>query len=196
MNTKILFSSLVLIVVGTLFGYLLAVNSDTEVATKVAVPKQTTEISKDNCIADECLLNELDYPVLELAPEVEEALKDGLDDEYKAYSTYQAIMDTYGNIRPFIMIARAEQRHIASLQALFDKYGIQIPENPYIDNIQVPGEIQEACQLGVEAEIENIKLYKEKLLPLVADYPDITQVFTNLMNASEQKHLPAFEKCN
>ena len=53
-----------------------------------------------------------------------------------------------------------------------------------------------ACQTGVDAEIANADLYKNILLPIVTNYPDITAVFTNLMNASEEKHLPAFEKCN
>jgi len=33
-------------------------------------------------------------------------------------------------------------------------------------------------------------------LPTASSYEDIVQVFTNLMNASEQKHLKAFERCN
>jgi len=56
--------------------------------------------------------------------------------------------------------------------------------------------LQEACQIGVDAEIANAALYRDELLPAVTAYEDITLVFENLMNASQQKHLPAFEKCN
>jgi hypothetical protein len=38
-------------------------------------------------------------------------------------------------------------------------------------------------------------LYRDKLIPEVTNYPDITEVFTSLMNASQDKHLPAFQKC-
>ncbi len=159
-------------------------------------PTPKSSITKDNCLADECLLDGVEYPVGKLTKDVIESMTLGLDDEYKAFSTYQAIIDTYGPIRPFIMIARAEQQHIAALQGLFDKYAITIPENKYIGNVEVPENIQDACALGVEAEIANVKLYKEKLIPLASSYADISQVYTNLMNASEQKHLPAFMKCD
>lgn len=155
----------------------------------------TTETSK-TCVGDECLqLENLEYPAETLPEDITTALKKAIDDEYKARSTYDAIISEFGNIRPFIMIVRAEEQHIAALKSIFDKYGIAIPENPYT-NISVPETVQKACQTGVDAEIENVRLYKEDLLPVVSRYPDITTVFTNLMRASEEKHLPAFERCN
>jgi len=98
-------------------------------------------------------------------------------------------------VRPFSMIIRAEESHITSLKSLFDKYGVTIPENTWAKKITVKPTVNENCQIGVDAEIANANLYKEQLLPIVAEYPDITNVFTNLMNASEQKHLVAFNKC-
>ena len=71
-----------------------------------------------------------------------------------------------------------------------------MPENVWLGTVSAPATLQEACQIGVDAEIANAALYQNELLPVVADYEDITAVFTNLMNASEQKHLPAFERCN
>jgi len=194
MNKKILFA-IFLLILGIVIGLLIN-KSETEKTVVSVAPTSMPSVSKTNCIGDECLLNDVDFPIKTLPEEIEQSLLKGLDDEYKAYATYQAIMDTYGNIRPFVMIARAEQQHIVSLQGLFEKYGIQIPENPYTGNVEVPGSIQSACALGVTAEIENVALYKEKLIPLVTNYPDISRVYTNLMNASEQKHLPAFERCD
>lgn len=130
-----------------------------------------------------------------LTPQAEQALKDALEDEYKAEATYQAIMLKFGNIRPFSNIVNAESQHIASLKSLFEKYGISIPENQ-TKNVVVPETIKLSCQAGVDAEIANAALYREKLLPAVKEYPDITAVFTNLMNASQNNHLNAFEKCN
>lgn len=59
-----------------------------------------------------------------------------------------------------------------------------------------PATLQEACQIGVDAEIANAALYRDELLPVVSENEDIMAVFENLMNASQQKHLPAFDRCN
>jgi len=94
------------------------------------------------------------------------------------------------------MIKGAEEQHIASLKSIYDKYGIEVPVNEWSDTVTVPASLQEACQVGVDAEIANASLYRDRLIPAVTEYEDIMLVFENLMNASEQKHLPAFEKCN
>lgn len=155
------------------------------------------KFNKGNCLADECLyVDELEYPVAELTEEAELALDRALDDEYKAYSTYDSVIKTLGSNRPFTMIIRAEESHISALKAIFDKYGLDAPENPYLGSITSPATYQEACQAGVDAEITNAALYEDELLPAVSEYEDITGVFTNLMNASANKHLPAFERCN
>jgi len=154
------------------------------------------QVTSKNCVAESCLsVQNLTYPVGDLSIEAQNALKLALEDEFKAYTTYQRIIDTFGLVRPFSMIIRAEESHIASIKALFDKYGLQIPANPWINKISVPATVQQACQIGVDAEIANAALYKETLLPQVSAYEDITQVFTSLMSASEQNHLPAFNRC-
>jgi len=152
--------------------------------------------SRQNCLADGCLaIDGLNYPAGDLTDKAETALKTALDDEYKAQATYEAIISKLGSIRPFIMIVRAEEQHISSLKAIFDKYGVEIPENSYTGKITAPETLVQACAAGVEAEIANAALYKDRLLPDVIDYEDITLVFTNLMNASQEKHLTAFERC-
>lgn len=153
--------------------------------------------NRGNCLADECLyVDELEYPVGELTDKAKAALASAIDDEYKAYSTYDVVIRTLGASRPFIMIRRAEEAHISALKALYDKYGLEAQDNPYVGNITSPATYQEACQAGVEAEIANAALYKDELLPAVSEYEDITGVFTSLMNTSQYKHLPAFERCN
>jgi len=152
--------------------------------------------TRDNCLADDCLLVEdLEYPAGDLPVDVQEALNEAINDEYKALTVYEGVVAELGMVRPFSMIMGAEEQHIASLKAVYDKYGLEIPANT-LGKISSPTILQEACQVGVDAEIANAALYKEELLPAVQEYEDIVTVFTNLMNASEQKHLPAFEKCN
>lgn len=160
------------------------------------VQQKGNGFNKQNCLADDCLqVNNMQYPAGELSQQARDALKRALDDEYKAHATYESVISKIGMERPFSMIIRAEEQHIASLKSLYDKYGLQIPENPWTGAVTVPASLQAACQVGVKAETENVRLYKEDLLPIVKDYPDLTQVFTSLMNASETKHLPAFQRC-
>jgi hypothetical protein len=156
----------------------------------------TKEINIANCLADECLLVDgLTYPVSTLPEEVAQALNEAIIDEYKALSTYTSVITKYGSVRPFSMIKGAEEQHIAQLSALFDKYGLTIPQEASIKSVKVPTTLALSCQLGVDAEIANAALYKDNLLKKVAKYSDISNVFTNLMNASIQKHLVAFDRC-
>ncbi len=153
--------------------------------------------NEKNCLGEECLkIENLKYPVGNLSNAVKDALDQAIEDEYKAHTVYEKVIDKLGSVRPFIMIVRAEEQHIASLKAIYDKYGITIPENQWENKIEVPGNLKESCQVGVDAEIANVALYRDKLIPAVKDYEDITTVFNNLMKASENNHLPSFEKCN
>jgi rubrerythrin len=163
---------------------------------RVFTNQNQSSANRQNCLGEDCLLvDDLEYPVGELSTSIQDALNEAINDEYKAYSTYEAVIKKFGNVRPFSMIIRAEEQHISSLKAIYDKYGLTTPQNFLSGTITAPATLQQACQIGVEAEIINASLYQDKLLPVVIDYPDIVTVFENLGNASQQKHLPAFEKC-
>ncbi len=134
-------------------------------------------------------------PVGELPTEVVEALNEAIMDEYLAHAVYDAVLKEIGSTRPFSRIIFAEESHISSLEYLYDKYGVPIPEDTLLGNVEVENTKTENCQIGVEAEIANAALYRDHLLPAVSDYPDITDTFIRLMDASQEKHLPAFERC-
>lgn len=142
-------------------------------------PSLTAEIQNSNVTANTSLQSALDKALL---------------DEYKAHVTYESVISKFGQVRPFINIVQAENNHIASLNSLYVTYNLKQPIIPST----IPNDfssLQEACAIGVQAEIDNAKLYKEELLPQVTEYPDVVTVFTQLMNASQQNHLPAFERC-
>lgn len=128
-----------------------------------------------------------------------DALLMALEDEYLAEATYADILDKLGDIRPFSNIIRAERKHQAALKELFATYDINIPKNPYFEGTKslaaTPSSKKAACNAGIEAEIANLKLYDDILLPMVANNADIVEVFTNLKDASEFNHLPAFNRC-
>lgn len=183
------------IAIGGMFGYQYQ-NQNQGVVPGLEQEQSRSTVNRQNCLADDCLLvDDVDYPVDTLPASVQSALQRALEDEYAAQATYEAVIGEYGMVRPFSMIIGAEEQHIATLKVLFDKYGMAIPANPYTGTIAAPASLTAACETGVAAEIANASLYEDELLPAVEDYPDITQVFTSLMNASQDKHLPAFERC-
>ncbi|MBR9971171.1 ferritin-like domain-containing protein [Magnetospirillum sulfuroxidans] len=122
-----------------------------------------------------------------------QALCAALDDEYKARATYAAVIDRFGPVRPFINIIQSEQRHINALQMLFRRRDWSIPADPYGGMIVAPASLEEACRLGVQAEIDNVALY-DRLNRLAADDAEVLAVFANLQQASQERHLPAFQR--
>jgi hypothetical protein len=122
------------------------------------------------------------------------ALIEAIEDEYKARATYRSILNKFGAIRPFVNIIESEERHIRALIPLFWKYEIPLPEDNWQERVEVPNSVQEACQAGVQAEIENAEMY-QRLLDLTQGYPDVQRVFLNLQRASQNNHLRAFQRC-
>lgn len=125
---------------------------------------------------------------------VSNVLIEAINDEYKARATYRHVIRKFGEIRPFINIVDAESRHVEALIPLFHKYSVAVPEDSWDSRTEAPHSVLEACQIGVEAEIENAKMY-DRLLELTADYPDVQRVLIQLQRASTENHLPAFRRC-
>ncbi|HML24306.1 MAG TPA: hypothetical protein PKD09_21805 [Aggregatilinea sp.] len=125
--------------------------------------------------------------------DVIDALTAGLSDEYNAYNIYQAVIDQFGAVRPFTNIQRAEASHIASLEFLFDRYGIAIPDVSAAVDVQF-STLADACATAADAEVANLDLY-DSWIATAQNYPDMVQVFTSLRDASEFQHLPAFQNC-
>lgn len=128
------------------------------------------------------------------------AIEAALEDEHRAEAFYAAVMEKFGDVRPFRNIIRAEQAHAAELNALLVNYGLeQKTANPHLGSAElaalVPETLGDACKIGVDAEIANRELYDKRLMPAVQDYADVQVVFAALRDASEKKHLPAFERC-
>ncbi len=160
-------------------------------------PTQTEQqITSKNCIADTCLqVPNLNYPVAIISQNVKDALSKALDNEYKLQSYYQAVINKFGDKRPFSMIIGAEDQHVAVITSLDEKYGVSPIANQWSGNLPSISTFQNACQTSASYEQSTISLLNG-LLPQVSSYPDITQVFTNIKEASQNSHLPAFEKCS
>lgn len=124
---------------------------------------------------------------------LEEALTAALDDEYYARATYRAVLAVYGDVRPFAAIVESEERHIQALRRLCERHGVKVPADPWPSRVSAPASLEAACAAAVEAERENGALY-EQLMEAVAGQADVEQTFGRLLEASQQNHLPAFER--
>ena len=128
-----------------------------------------------------------------LSAEEINALNVTLQDEYRAWAIYDQVIQDFGDVAPFVNIREAEANHADALIRLFDKYGVEVPENDWIGQVPSFESVTEACEAGVQAEIDNAGLYDSVLA--ASEHVDLTRVFTNLQSASLNMHLPAFEAC-
>lgn len=120
-------------------------------------------------------------------------LHEALDDEYRSWATYDQVIADFGEVRPFINIRGAESRHIEALCGLFARYGVPLPANPWVGKVERYASLQAACEAGVTGEIANGEMY-ERLMGQT-QRADIVTVLRNLQEASQQRHLPAFQRC-
>jgi hypothetical protein len=122
---------------------------------------------------------------------LEQMITMAITDEYLAHKEYEIILDAYGNINPFANIINAEVTHIEELLPLFEAYDIAVPVDNAATLVALPSTLQEAYEIGVQAEVNNIGMYESFLKQ---DLPqDVRDVFEDLMAASE-KHLQSFSQ--
>ena len=76
---------------------------------------------------------------------------------------------------------------------LLEGYGLEVPANEWQAEVPSFDTLGEACAAGVQAEVDNAGLYDQ--LFSMAENPDLIRVFTTLQSASQEQHLPAFERC-
>jgi protein tyrosine phosphatase (PTP) superfamily phosphohydrolase (DUF442 family)/rubrerythrin len=123
----------------------------------------------------------------------EDALRAALDDERRAQAFYRAIMNEFGERRPFSAVINAERRHEEHLLALFATYELPAPANKWsAAGFEAPETFEQACRLAVEFELENVAMYDEFLSYISED--DILSTMSRLRRASLERHLPAFER--
>jgi hypothetical protein len=121
---------------------------------------------------------------------LEEMLNYAILDEFMAKAEYEAIIETFGEIRPFTNIVLAEQTHIDLLLPLFEAYGFVIPEFNAVESVVIPNSITSALATGVEAEERNIAMYQAFLAQ--ENLPDDVRVVFEYLMAGSENHLAAF----
>jgi hypothetical protein len=122
---------------------------------------------------------------------MEKILVYAIQDEYLAHGEYEYVLNKFGDQRPFNNIVEAEVQHIAELKILFENYKLAVPADMSKDHIIPAASMDEALKIGVQAEIDNIAMYKSFLNK---DLPeDVKSTFNYLLRGSES-HLEAFQK--
>lgn len=121
---------------------------------------------------------------------VPEMLIYALEDEWLAYAQYAEVINVFGDVFPFVSIMNGEQGHVDALLPLFKAYNVEVPANIAIDYVSVPKTIEEAFQLGVDAEKNNVAMYEQFMNQGLPE--DVEKVFTALMDSSNV-HLNSFE---
>ena len=160
------------------------------VAVSPAAPEAPAE--EDNLECPICSFDSASYSGPLDTSEAVGLLK-ALSDEYHALAVYDQVLADHGSVRPFSNIVRSEQQHIDALIGLFNDYGLAVPENPWVGQADSYDSVGAACAVGVEAEIANVGLYGD--IRGSTDREDILRVYDALQRASNDKHLPAFERC-
>lgn len=146
---------------------------------------------------------------LTAAPEMEEALSEVLtylvQEEKLAFDLY-TVLASQTNVRQFQNIVRSEAKHIDSVQALLNTYGIDDPTQGLAPGEFTDPELQDlyaqlleqglssrtgAVDVGIaveELDISDIEKMLSQQLP-----SDVSQVLNNLLDGSKN-HLAAFNR--
>ena len=125
-------------------------------------------------------------------PGVQQMLQFAIEDEYLARSEYLSVLESCGQIRSFVNIVRAEERHIDLLIPLFIDRGWDVPVDNSRDKV-VGVDTPAAAFVQAQAiETDNIAMYEYFLQQ--EDLPeDVEFVFSHLLAASK-KHLISFQR--
>lgn len=115
-------------------------------------------------------------------------------DERHAEMIYERVLADFGPVRPFVNIVEAERKHASSVAFLLTSRGLEVPESLWTtENVPRFSSVALACAAAADAEVENVSLYDRYLaLELPAD---VRTVFQNNRAASQNNHLPAFNRC-
>lgn len=162
---------------------------------KNVIPIAEKPVAPATDVMTECRICDYDYAEYkgDLSKVEIEGLLLALNDEYLAWATYERINKDFNGPRPFENIQKAEGRHIEELGVLFKTYGIKMPPNKWKGDAPAFKSIAEACEAGIKGEIANRDLYTK--LFNSTEREEIITVYKALQSASEENHLPAFERC-
>jgi hypothetical protein len=184
-------------IIGTILLFSLLLLSGCETISEDSATNTLSTVQENMDVSDEFIeLGEDSYGSVSALDQttftIEEMLIYALQDEYAARAEYDYVLSTFDITKPFSNIIKSEETHISLLLPLFDTYELAELEDTSDSHLISIGSVEEAFDIGVQAEIFNIAMYN--LFLEQDDLPDdIKDVFIKLRDAS-MNHLAAFEK--
>ncbi len=121
-----------------------------------------------------------------------DALTAALQDERRVQVFYRGVLAKQGQVKPFVNIVNAEERHENVIASLMKRHGVAVPAGDPGNVPPVPATFAECNRVAAQLERDNIAMY-DRFLTDVTD-PDVRSAFENLRAASKNNHLPAFER--
>ena len=119
----------------------------------------------------------------DMNPSLGNMLVYAIEDEYLARQEYELAIKALGDVKPFPSIINSEVNHIEWLKKLLLEYNCSIPVDNSASFLDLPENLKNALEFGIEAEIENINMYESFLKK---DLPEnVVPVFTKLRDASK-----------
>lgn len=128
-----------------------------------------------------------------LMPREVDALQCALDLTYQGWASCDQVIRRHGAVRPFSRIKVAELRRIHQLRRLFITHGLPIPANPWAGRMPLAESLAGAYAQAVEQERARLRCGRQLLAGV--DRVDLRSALSDLVEASEARHLPAFERC-
>jgi len=186
---------LLVLSVAAIAAFILVVNSGSS-ANKVFNSGNRNQSDSFYCKAGE-------FPKQDVSQSEEKELLYMREEEKMAHDVYSMMFDKWG-LRPFSNIMGAEERHMAAIKSMIDKYALTDPVKDIKTGIFTNADIRklynglleqgnksELDALKAGAEIEEVDI-KDLLQGIKdTDNNDIKFVYNNLLNASGN-HLRAF----
>lgn len=133
-------------------------------------------------------------PPAPLTTEAKAALYDALQDAYRTYYTYDAVLDDLGSVAPFSTIVAIEQSYTTTLATLYTTNKLTPPAAVWnAGNVPRFQNLQQACMAAEESEVAT-QLMFERLLRL--NLPaDVRQAFEALRTTARTTHRLQFRDC-
>jgi hypothetical protein len=146
---------------------------------------------------------EKNFPKQDVSPSEEKELLYMREEEKMAHDIYSLMYDKWG-LRPFYNITGAEERHMAAIKSIIDKYTLADPVKNIKVGVFTNAEINKLYSVLIEqgnksaidalkagAEVEEVDIKDLMQAIKDTDNNDIKFVYNNLLNASGN-HLRAF----
>lgn len=115
------------------------------------------------------------------------------EDSLHARALYQGVINDNGRREPFASIVRLEEKHIAELEKVFEKYGVRKPSDSWPGKVQRYGSMREACRETLSWEGEHVSRVHEQLYKV--ENRDLISVFTQVREESRNNVIPYLQMC-